>query len=123
LAKYVILWAAIWAIGIAFDIFGQLWNLIVNSVAASVFTRRNRDPKRQEVIVRRLSLTLPILNQIPYLLRWSLQLAILVALVSPLFDNLARFNGSDVTLRSVFGSIATGHFSAAVSRIAKAVGD
>jgi hypothetical protein len=122
LSKYVVLWAAIWAVGIVFDIFTQLWNLVSSSIVASIFTRPYSDSRRREKLVRRLSIVLPVLNQLPHFLRWAFQLSILVALVGPLFDSLAAFNGSSVTLRSVFNSILTAHFSTAVAKIARAVG-
>ncbi len=123
LRKFIILWAAVWAIGLVFDIFTQLWSILLNSVTASIFMNRRHDGgERHQRLVRRISIVLPVMHQIPSLLRWAVQLSVLITLVGPVFDGVAQLNGADVTFRDVIRNVATAQFSTAIGQLARAMG-
>lgn len=122
LAKYVILWIIFHAVGLVFDIFSQLWSTLLSSGAMAVFNRKpkDRDDKSREKSerLRRLaSWSVAVLSPIPSILRWSIQLSIFIALMIPLFNEVSRALGSDLTFHAVFESAKALRIGEAIGKV------
>ncbi|MGJ7488600.1 hypothetical protein ACSFA2_25265 [Variovorax sp. LT2P21] len=100
IAKYILLWVLFHFVSLIFDIVSQVWSALWSSVSALVSTVRfkNQDGREDYDRQRRLSNVTRwaqlVLYPVPSVLRWSLQLSIFIALVIPLFNEVALAIGS-----------------------------
>lgn len=100
LAKFVVLWILFHAIGLVFDVIQQVWGSMLSGTVLYVFNKEQphpHDEKQARKHRTRLKLAqwaAAILSPVPSVLRWSLQLSVFVALMIPLFDEVARTLGS-----------------------------
>ena len=122
LAKFVLLWIIFHAVGLVFDIFSQLWSTLLSGGALAIFNRKlkNRDEKSREKSERVRKLTtwaVAVLSPVPSILRWSVQLSIFIALMVPLFDEISRVLGSDITFQAVFNSAKSLSIGDAIGKV------
>ncbi len=123
LTKFVILWVVFHAVDLAFDVLAQVWATLLSGTAIAVFNRKEaskegrRDRIRRERMQRFMTWSVTVLSPVPSILRWSIQLSIFIALVIPLFDELAKLLGSNVTFISVFESAKALKIGEAIGKI------
>lgn len=102
-AKYILLWVLFHFIGLIFDIVSQFWSALWSGISTFVSTIRFKDKNGREDYEkqRRISNAMRWIQllayPIPSILRWSLQLSILLALMIPLFNEVALAIGSQTS--------------------------
>ena len=119
LAKYIILWVIFHAISLVFDILTQVWATLLSSSVVTFYNRRPKKGDEEKFEWRRkfVSWAVPVLSPIPSILRWSIQLSIFIALMIPLFDEVSRLLGSNLTFDSVFESAKALRISEAIGKV------
>lgn len=107
LAKFVLLWILFHAIGLLFDVIQQVWGSLLAGTLLYVFNKehpRTLDEQQERKRHSRRKLAQwagAILSPVPSVLRWSLQLSVFVALMIPLFDEVARSMGSGLVFETL----------------------
>lgn len=121
LAKYVLLWVLFHFIGLVFDVIFEVWSALLsagwNLLNGIRFKDKNgnNDYKRYERLQRYIQWSRLMLHPIPNVLRWSLQLSIFVALMIPLFNEVATALGAGTPFEVVMAQAKDFQIGAALS--------
>jgi hypothetical protein len=107
LAKYVLLWVLFQAVGLVFDVVQQGWSTLLASFWVLAFSRQPRDEgkrsyERHRKIQKYGQLAAALLSSVTSILRGSIQLSIFVALMIPLFNEVALALGSSIHFDTLF---------------------
>ncbi|WP_163878354.1 hypothetical protein [Rhizobium laguerreae] len=107
LIKYIMLWVLFHFIGLIFDVIYQIWNTSMSAVSTYVFSlsfqRKDGTYNREksERLRKYFTWAMIVLQQVPSVLRWSLELSVFIALMIPLFNEASAAIGSQTTFETV----------------------
>lgn len=124
-AKYIIIVFIFHIIGLTFDIFAQIWNYIVTTGHVFVNRQINKinenlsDSQIKKRTARRYFMIygITIASSLPNILRWSISLAVFIALFIPLFDETALALGSSVTFYDLWVDASAFRISKAINTL------
>jgi hypothetical protein len=110
--KFVLLWILFSMVGLIFDVLRSGWNTAVSTLVYGINAwvsspeqdssleddGDNYKKRRKRMLKHRLNRFSPslylVLNPLPDILRWSIQLSIFATLLSPLFNEIAAFSNA-----------------------------
>jgi hypothetical protein len=121
IAKYILLWVLFHFVGLIFDVIFQVWSALLNGASTLLYSLKFKDKNGHEDYERKRRLSNYIhwghlvLDPVPTVLRWSLQLSIFVALMIPLFDEVANALGASIPFEVVMNQAKNLEIGAALS--------
>jgi hypothetical protein len=109
--KFVLLWILFNVMGLIFDVLSRAWNTALGTLFYGFNAwiqnrgRERENDQRSNLWRSRYERLAPglflVLNPLPDVLRWSIQLSIFVVLLAPLFNEIAASFGSRITFSDV----------------------
>ena len=125
--KFILIWILFHVVSLVFDIISQVWSMMMNSLnlTANYWTNKRRDDnasfERRFRLQRLVSATSILLSQAPNIVRWSIQLSIVVTLLAPFFDEIALQSGSPVRFAEIMREAKHLQFGAMLATMSHAL--
>lgn len=119
--KYILLWVLFHLIGLIFDVISNVWSTLASAIALLVFSRTPSETydaaaeKRRRRLRNAVQLAMAVMAPLPNVLRWSIQLSIFVALMIPLFNELASTLKPDAAFDTVWSEVRQWRFGDALA--------
>jgi hypothetical protein len=139
LLRYLLIWVALFAVGLFFEIVQRTWSLLLNLGMDVLFVMRPRWPKdvpdedrearraREEAYERRrrtyerilavAQVTMNPLRALPGFLDWALRIFVFAALILPFGEAVAATLGAPFGFESIWESVAAVDIGEAVGKL------
>jgi hypothetical protein len=126
LARYLLIWVFLTAIGITFSIIGFFWNsLFVVATTTLQALRPDYDApeaaRRRFRRIEKFQRFLPVLIPLPGIAHIAVDITIFGAVLIPLFDLLAKEMGSPITFGSILSNLWRLRFGDAIEALRRVV--
>jgi len=117
ITKYLLLWIFLMVIHLAFNVFTTLWHSVVSLASAAVYTARSRKSAFWDRLRRFINFATPVLYPLPEIGRWAVELAVIVVVLVPFFDQLSGSLGSSLTFDAILQSLKQLNVGEAVHKV------